>query len=58
MLDVFVMAVLVSLVKLQRLATIIPGKGLVAFSIVVVFTIFASASFDPKLIWEKDEAAI
>jgi paraquat-inducible protein A len=58
MLDVFVMAVLVSLVKLQRLATIIPGKGLIAFSIVVVFTIFASASFDPKLIWEKDEAAI
>jgi paraquat-inducible protein A len=58
MLDVFVMAVLVSLVKLQRLATIIPGKGLLAFAIVVVFTIFASASFDPQLIWEKDEAAI
>ncbi|HEY1922306.1 MAG TPA: paraquat-inducible protein A [Tepidisphaeraceae bacterium] len=58
MLDVFVMAVLVSLVKLQRLATIIPGKGLVAFAIVVVFTIFASASFDPKLIWEHEEAEI
>jgi paraquat-inducible protein A len=55
MLDVFVMAVLVSLVKLQRLATIIPGKGLLAFAVVVVFTIFASASFDPQLIWEKEE---
>jgi len=55
MLDVFVMAVLVSLVKLERLATVIPGKGLVAFAAVVVFTVFASACFDPQLIWEKEE---
>jgi paraquat-inducible protein A len=55
MLDVFVMAVLVSLVKLQRLATIVPGKGLIAFTAVVVLTIFASASFDPQLIWEPEE---
>jgi paraquat-inducible protein A len=57
MLDVFVMAVLVSLVKLQRLATIIPGKGLFAFTAVVVLTILASASFDPQLIWEKEGPA-
>jgi paraquat-inducible protein A len=57
MLDVFVMAVLVSLVKLQRLATIIPGKGLAAFAAVVVCTIIASASFDPQLIWEKEETS-
>jgi paraquat-inducible protein A len=55
MLDVFVLAVLVSLVKLQRLATIIPGQGLFAFALVVVFTILASASFDPQLIWEREE---
>jgi paraquat-inducible protein A len=57
MLDVFVMAVLVSLVKLQRLATIIPGKGLVAFTCVVVLTLIASASFDPQLIWEPEESS-
>lgn len=57
MLDVFVLAVLVSLVKLQRLATIIPGKGLTAFAAVVVFTLLASASFDPQLIWEQEECA-
>jgi paraquat-inducible protein A len=55
MLDVFVLAVLVSLVKLQRLATIIPGKGLLAFALVVSCTILASASFDPQLIWEPEE---
>jgi paraquat-inducible protein A len=54
MLDVFVLAVLVSLVKLQRLATIIPGKGLFAFGAVVVFTLLASASFDPQMIWQKE----
>jgi paraquat-inducible protein A len=55
MLDVFVLAVLVSLVKLQRLATIIPGPGLFAFALVVVLTILASAAFDPQLIWNEPE---
>jgi paraquat-inducible protein A len=55
MLDVFVLAVLVSVVKLKALATVIPGKGLFAFGCVVVLTIFASASFDPQLIWEEEE---
>jgi paraquat-inducible protein A len=53
MLDVFVLAVLVSLVKLQRIATVLPGPGLLAFTAVVVLTLLASASFDPKQIWEE-----
>ena len=57
MLDVFVMAILVSLVKLQRLATIVPGSGLAAFCAVVVLTLLASASFDPQMIWEDEETA-
>jgi paraquat-inducible protein A len=57
MLDVFVLAILVSLVKLQRLATILPGRGLLAFTSVAVLTILASASFDPQVIWEDEEPA-
>jgi paraquat-inducible protein A len=57
MLDVFVLAILVSLVKLQRLATIVPGRGLLAFTSVAVLTILASASFDPQMIWEDEEPA-
>jgi paraquat-inducible protein A len=53
MLDVFLLAVLVSLVKLGDLARVIPGPGLVAFTCVVVLTILASQSFDSKLIWNK-----
>jgi paraquat-inducible protein A len=53
MLDVFLLAVLVALVKLSTWATIIPGPGLLAFTAVVVLTMLASAAFDPKLIWER-----
>jgi len=52
MLDVFLLAVLVALVKLGELATVLPGRGLLAFSAVVIFTMLATASFDPSQIWE------
>jgi paraquat-inducible protein A len=52
MLDVFLLAILVALVKLGQLATVIPGPGLLAFTAVVVLTLLASSAFDPKLIWE------
>ncbi|TAN50968.1 MAG: paraquat-inducible protein A [Betaproteobacteria bacterium] len=53
MLDVFLLAVLVALVKLDQIATVLPGPGLLAFTTVVLLTILASAAFDPKLLWEK-----
>jgi paraquat-inducible protein A len=55
MLDVFLLAILVALVKLRDLATVLPGPGLIAFACVVVLTTLASASFDPRLIWEGGE---
>ena len=57
MLDVFLLAVLVALVKLQQLATILPGPGILAFTAMVVLTILASASFDQKLIWNEQDKA-
>jgi paraquat-inducible protein A len=53
MLDVFLLAVLIALVKLNTWATVLPGPGLVAFTAMVVLTMFASAAFDPKLIWQR-----
>ena len=55
MLDVFLLAILVALVKLEQLATILPGRGLLAFTAMVTLTILASASFDPKLIWDEPD---
>ena len=54
MLDVFLCAILVALVKMGDLGRIIPGPGLVAFSAVVILTILASQSFDPKAIWNRE----
>jgi paraquat-inducible protein A len=56
MLDVFLLAVLVALVKLGDLARVIPGPGLLAFTCVVVLTMLASQSFDTKMIWEQKHA--
>jgi len=55
MLDVFLLAILVALVKLNDLATVVPGPGLAPFAAMVVLTMLASAAFDPKLIWSRDE---
>jgi paraquat-inducible protein A len=54
MLDVFLLAILVALVKLGDLGRVIPGPGMVAFTCVVVLTILASQSFDTKVIWNRE----
>jgi paraquat-inducible protein A len=45
MLDVFLLAILVALVKLGDFATMAPGPGLPAFACMVVLTMLASGSF-------------
>ena len=57
MLDVYVVAMIVALVQLKGLATIQPGAGAIAFGAVVVLTMFAAISFDPRLIWDPSEKA-
>jgi paraquat-inducible protein A len=60
MLDVFVLSIWVALVKLGSLGSVSPGAGLLPFGCVVVLTLLASASFDPRLIWQpapSDQAA-
>jgi paraquat-inducible protein A len=52
MLDVFVVSLLTGLVQIQGFATVHAGPGIVAFAAVVVLTMFASMSFDPRLIWD------
>jgi paraquat-inducible protein A len=52
MLDVFVDAFVVALVQLQPLMSVEPGLGVVFFMLVVVLTMLAAQSFDPRLIWD------
>lgn len=51
MLDVFVVVLLVGMVHFGAFASVRPEAGLLAFGAVVVLTMLASASFDPRLIW-------
>lgn len=55
MVDIFVVALLAALVQVGNLATIEPGVGAIAFTTVVILTMFAAMSFDPRLIWDKQE---
>ena len=52
MVDIFLIGLLSSLVRLDSLSTIRPGIGAIFFAGVVVITMFAAHSFDPRLIWD------
>ena len=53
MLDIFVIAILVALVNFGNLASIEAGVGASAFCMVVILTMLAAVTFDPRLIWDN-----
>ena len=55
MIDVFVVAILSSLVQFSLIATVKPGPAALAFALSVIFTMFSALSFDSRLIWDLDE---
>ena len=52
MIDVFVVAILSSLVQLNTLASVAPGPASLFFALSVIFTMLSAQSFDPRLIWD------
>ncbi len=56
MIDIFMESILVALVQFGALVTINPGFGAIAFAGVVVLTMFAARSFDPRLMWDVARA--
>ena len=55
MLDVFLLAIMVAVIRFGKFATVIPGPGIVAFTAVVVLTLLASGCFEPRLIWKGED---
>jgi paraquat-inducible protein A len=53
MVDIFVVGILVSLVQLGNYMTITPGPGALAFAGVVMLTMLAAMSFEPRLLWDR-----
>lgn len=53
MLDIFVIAILVTVVNFGNLASIQANLGAAAFATVVILTMIAAVTFDPRLIWDN-----
>ncbi|KXF80636.1 paraquat-inducible protein A [Enterovibrio coralii] len=55
MMDLCVIAIMVSLIDRGNLLDFTPGPGAIAFGLVVVLTMIAAESLDSRLIWDKYE---
>jgi paraquat-inducible protein A len=55
MLDVLVVAVVCGLVQFKALSSVEPRMGILFFGVVVILTMLAAMSFDPRLIWDDEE---
>ncbi|QRV24345.1 paraquat-inducible protein A [Marinomonas foliarum] len=54
MIDVFVVAILTSLVQMGNFMSILPGPAVLSFTAVIVLTMLAAMTFDPRLLWDKE----
>jgi paraquat-inducible protein A len=52
MLEVFLLAIGVSMVEMGEVATVHPGRGVFSFAAVVLLTLLATLTFDPRLLWD------
>ena len=55
MMEVFMLGILVSFVKLAKMATLIPGIALYAFLTLIFVLAASAASLDPHIVWEKSD---
>ena len=53
MMEVFLIGILVALVKLAKMATIVPGAAVMALGLLTVVTTAAMATLDPPLVWAR-----
>jgi paraquat-inducible protein A len=58
MLDVFLVAFLAGAVQFGALASVRPEPGVLAFAAAVVLTIFATETFDSRVLWDTDPAPL
>jgi paraquat-inducible protein A len=56
MMEIYMLGILIAMVKLGKMATIVPGLAVGAFALLVIVLICAISSVDEHLVWEKLEA--
>lgn len=55
MMEIFLLGILVALVKLGKMATVVPGLSVIAFGILIFVIAAAFSALDPHLVWERLE---
>ena len=55
MMEVFMLGILASVVKLAQMASIVPGISMYAFAALIVVIAAAAASLDPRIVWDRVE---
>jgi len=55
MMEVFMIGILVSMVKLAKMAKVIPGIAIYSFAVLIIALAAAAASLDPHLVWDRLE---
>ena len=53
MVDIFAITLMVAMLHMGSLASVVPRQGAMAFAMMVVATILAVRSFDPRLVWDS-----
>jgi len=53
MMEIYMLGILVSIVKLAKMATIIPGLAVMAFSLLIFVLAFALSAVDHHLVWQR-----
>lgn len=58
MVDLFVITIMMTLLEYGQLLNFMPGYGAIAFAAVVVFTMLAAESLDPRLLWSTSFSSL
>ncbi|MDT8441920.1 MAG: paraquat-inducible protein A [Desulfuromonadales bacterium] len=53
MMEVYMLGILIAMVKLGKMATIVPGLAVVAFGLLIFALTFAASAVDARLVWER-----
>lgn len=53
MMEVFMLGIVVSVFKLGKMATIVPGLALWSFALLILVLAGTTASLDPRIVWDR-----
>jgi paraquat-inducible protein A len=53
MMEIYMLGILIAMVKLGKMATIVPGLAVIAFGLLIFALTFAIAAIDAHMVWEK-----